>query len=233
MICSIMKKDVKSDSKIVLNVGTKTDATLTLKDSKERFASQTNWKLSEAEFFLERLEKFKVTPEDENALEKTYDFLKTLTGHAQEDENNRMARDFCYYLSAFLSAYRSIPDVMSAEYKASGFDITPVYKIIDTDSEMKLLRLLRDAVVHQKLVSLHPRAHVSMKQGEEGKGGFTWYFSEDIKDLKVRGEKKIAKINDIDNIIKNHDIITICSGCMKEIKKCVFSCEKNFSVARY
>lgn len=227
-----MKKDVRSDSKIVLNIGTKTEATLTLEDSKERFVSQTNWKLSEAEFFLEHLEKFEVTPEDENALERTFDFLKTLTSDAQEGEYNRIARDFCYYLSAFLSAYRSIPDVMSAEYKASGFDIAPVYKIIDNDSEMSLLKLLRDAVVHQKLISLHPRARVSMKQGEEGKGDFTWFFSENIKDLMVRGVKKIAKINDIDNIIKNHDIITICSGCMKEIKKCVLSCEKNFSGAR-
>src|SRR5665647_1336894 len=191
MICVFMKKDVKSEEEIVLNVDTKTDATCTLEDLKERFVSQTYWKLSEAEFFLKHLERFKVSTVDENTLDKTYDFLKILTDDAQESKYNRMARDFCYYFSAFLSAYASIRDVLKEEYEASGFD--------------------------------------------KGKGDFSWYFSEDIKALKVRGakEKQIANIPDIDDIIKNQDIITICSRCIKEIKKCVLNCEKNFSRARY
>jgi hypothetical protein len=144
-----MKKAVNSEEKIVLNAGTKADVTLIPEESNERFLRQTNWKLSEAEFFLERLEKFKVTAEDENALEKTYDFLKKiLADRAQESEYDRMARDFCYLVSAFLCAYGSIPDVMNAEYKASGFDKDQVEKIIEHDSEMTLLKLLRNVVVH-------------------------------------------------------------------------------------
>jgi hypothetical protein len=232
MICGTMKEDIKnSEENIVLNIDTKTDATVISQDSKKRFMSQTNWKLSEAEFFLQRIELFKVAAEDENALKKTYDFLKILSDPTQETENNRIRKDFCYYVSAFLSAYASIPDVMNAEYKANGFDKKQVDKIIYNDSEMTLLDLLRNVVVHQKLISMHPRIHVSVKQGEEGKGDFTWCFSEDIKDLEVYGEKKIAKINDIDTLIKK-DIITICSGCMKKIEKCVLNCEKNFSGAR-
>lgn len=216
---------------MVLNVGTNADATLIPEESKERFVSQTNWKLSEAEFFLERLEKFKVTPEDENALEKTYDFLKKiLADRAQESEYNRMARDFCYYVSAFLGAYGSIPDAMNAEYKASGFDKDQVDKIIDNDSEMTLLKLLRNVVVHHKLISMFPRVHVAAIQGEEARGDFTWFFSEDIKDLEFWGVKRIAKINGIDSIIKNRDIITICSECMKKIENCVLRCEKRFSL---
>src|SRR5665647_2455259 len=122
MICVFMKKDVKSEEEIVLNVDTKTDATCTLEDSKERFVSQTNWKLSEAEFFLKHLERFKVSGVDENALDKTYDFLKILTDDAQKSKYNRIARDFCYCFSAFLSAYASIRDVLKEEYEASGFD---------------------------------------------------------------------------------------------------------------
>ena len=235
MICVFMKKDVKSEEEIVLNVDTKTDATCTLEDLKERFVSQTYWKLSEAEFFLKHLERFKVITVDENTLDKTYDFLKILTDDAQESKYNRMARDFCYYFSAFLSAYASIRDVLKEEYEASGFDKGKVEEIIRENSEMKLLRSLRNVVVHQKLINVFPRAHISLKQGEKGLGDFSWYFSEDIKALKVRGakEKQIANIPDIDDIIKNQDIITICSRCIKEIKKCVLNCEKNFSRARY
>jgi hypothetical protein len=224
-----MKKHVNSEENIALNVGTKADVTLIPEKSKERFVSQTNWKLSEAEFFLDHLKKFKVTTEDENALEKTYDFLKKLVDLTQESEYNRIARDFCYYVSAFLGAYGSMPDVMNAEYKASGFDKDWVDKIIDNDSEMMLLKLLRNVVVHQKLISMFPSVHVASIQGEEAKGDFTWFFSEDIKDLEFWGVKRIAKINGIDSIIKNQDIITICSECMKKIENCVLKCEKRFS----
>jgi hypothetical protein len=230
MVCGIMTKRVNSEENIVLNAGTKADTTLIPKESKERFVSQTSWKLSEAEFFLEYLKKFKVTAEDENALEKTYDFLKILVDSTQESEYNRIARDFCYYVSAFLGAYGSIPDVMNAEYKASGFDKDRVDKIINKDSEMTLLKSLRNVVLHQKLISMSSRVHVASIQGEETKGDFTWFFSEDIKDLEFRGVKRIAKINGIDSIINNQDIITICSECMKKIENCVLKCEKRFSL---
>src|SRR5450759_560580 len=118
MICVFMKKDVKSEEEIVLNVDTKTDATCTLEDLKERFVSQTYWKLSEAEFFLKHLERFKVSTVDENTLDKTYDFLKILTDDAQESKYNRMARDFCYYFSAFLRAYASIRAVSYTHLRA-------------------------------------------------------------------------------------------------------------------
>jgi hypothetical protein len=229
-----MKKEKKSAEDLVLKIDTKTDATYTLEDSKEGFVSQTYWKLSEAEFFLEHLEEFNVSPEDEDRLEKTVNFLNTLTNETQESGYNKFAREFCYYFSAFLSAYASIRDVLKEECEAAGYDKGKVEEIIRDNSEMKLLRSLRHVVVHQKLISIFPRGDISVKQGEGGTGCFTWYFSEDIKDLKIWGgaEKQIANIPDIDNIIKNRDIISICSGCIKEIKKCVLSCEKNFSGAR-
>jgi hypothetical protein len=91
------------------------------------------------------------------------------------------------------------------------------------DGEMRLLKLSRDISLHQSVVRVCPVMHLKTDHQSGMICDVRWFFEEDITE-----DPEIAKIADIENIIKN-DIVTICEECMEKMKKIVLECEQRFS----
>jgi hypothetical protein len=190
--------------------------------------SKTWWKLLEAEFFFENLTQFNKTENDEDSVIKT---TETFVGEGadQIESFDTMFSQFIFYLSAFLSAYRSITAVMQKEYKkAEGFrdwyyGNGKTQDEMKKDGKMRLLKLSRDVSLHQRVVWVCPVMHLKADHQSRMTCDVRWFFEENITD-----NPEITKIADIENIIKN-DIITICQECMEKMKQIVLECERRFS----
>ncbi len=79
------------------------------------------------------------------------------------------------------------------------------------------------AIDSTSVVRVCPVMHIKADHQSGMTCDVRWFFEEDIT-----GDPEIAKIADIENVIKN-DIITICQECMEKMKQIVLESEQRFS----
>ena len=179
--------------------------------------NNTEDKLSEAKYFLERMKE-----------------------HVMDREA------FRYNLSAFLAAFRSVTFIMQKEYnEISGFSEWYNKKQIEMkkDEKMKLLQEKRNITIHQK--PIHPRAHVNVNATlsiglvpeinvtiSHANGTEERYSSteEERPQTPVKSNVNVKWRWYFDEF-PDVDVITICEECLKKMKDIVSECKKKFSTS--
>jgi len=182
--------------------------------------NNTEDKLSEANYFLERMKE-----------------------HVMDGEA------FRYNLSAFLTAFRSVTFIMRKEYnRISGFEEWYRKKQIEMkkDEKMKLLKEKRNITIHQK--PIHLRAHVNVNatssiglvpniiihhahaNGTEERYSSTEEEEEEHPQTPAKSDVDVQWRWYFDEF-PDVDAITICEECLKKMKDIVSECKKKFSTS--
>lgn len=185
--------------------------------------SYTWERFQEAEFFLRRIAEFQTIENNENLITRV---LTDLLSESDENGENIFSL-FRYYLSAFLSAYRSVTWVMKHEFAdVEGFDTwynKEVRPRLVADSKQKLLVELRNTSLKEALIATPSETNVKTAESQIS-GSVKWFIETDV----IKSNNKIAKIPNINEIVEV-DIATICQQCMNEMREIVFNCGERFS----
>ena len=180
---------------------------------------RTRQKLNEAAFFLNKVE------EHARPVEKLL-------------QDPRTRDELCYFLSAFVSAARSVSWVMRSECcRLAEWELW--WKGQEVNAPKELLRIFNDLRVRSEKADPLQLSYCVRLEGDEGppikpdqrlsKARMTIAFAEDGKE-STSSHQVIALILTVDEL-EGDDLLEKCRAYLQELERLVAACEMRFGAA--
>jgi hypothetical protein len=168
------------------------------------------------------------------------------------NENQAERAVFSYNLSAFLTAFRSVPEIMKKEFKKiSGF-IDWYHVQVDnlkTDKKMNLLHTKRNINIHQNNLQLHAQVNVSITEHLHATDS-SYAIVIHVDGTREQPDSKPQEPPELPEAPSNSpkteisaqwqwyfdeipdiDVVTICNECMTIMETMVSECDQRFGLS--